>query len=193
MAMDMIMEIPNQGQQNMSVDIYTVNGWMYMKADVPGIGNQWTKMKLTEEVWAQQSQLSSMTDFLKSPINLELFGSENVKGVDCYVLSINPDMKSLSSWMAGRMQSGQSSMDLSSLGTSEMFQGFTVKEWIAKDSFRVAKQQIRIKLNPTSEPGINSSTNMDIQAVLTYYDYGKPVAVQLPAEALNAEELVPAQ
>ena len=194
MTMDMTMEIPNQGRQNMSAEIYTINGWMFMKADVSGSDDQWTKMKLTDEVWNQQSRLSSMTDFLKSPINLELVGSENVKGVECYVIDINPDMKSLSSWMAGQTQSGQPSVDPKSLGTSEIFQGFTVKEWIAKDSFLLARQQIGIKLNSTSaESGINSSTDMDMQAVLTYYDYGKPVSVQLPIEALSAKELVPAQ
>ena len=192
MVMDMVMEVPNQDRQDMSAEIYSVDGWLYIRAEVPGISDQWTKMKLTDEQWARQSQLASMTDFLKAPTGLELIGSEKVGGVDCYVLSITPDVKSLATWMAGQMQSGQTGMDFSNTDFSKLLQSFMVKEWIAKDSYLLARQQIGLKLNlnsPEATGSATTQTNMDMNATLTYYDYGKPVVIQLPPEALEAKEI----
>ncbi len=194
MIMDMVMEIPNQGTQNMAAEIYLTDGWMYMKANVPGVGDQWTKMKLTEELWAMQSKLSNMTDFLMSPVGLELSGSEKINGIECYVLNVVPDIASLTSWMEGQMQSGQTGIDLSGFDMSKILDNFTVKEWIAKDSYLVIKQQIGIKLDMASLDTGNSTSvdqmKMDMSATITYYDYGKPVTIELPPEALNATETV---
>ncbi len=192
MVMDMVMEVPDRDRQNMSAEIYSLDGWLYIKAEVPGMSDQWTKMKLTEEQWARQSQLASMTDFLKAPTSLDLIGNEKVGGVDCYVLSITPDIKSLATWMAGQMQSGQTGMDLSNVDFSKVLQSFMVKEWIAQDSYLLARQQIGLKLNLTSPEATDSATprtNMDMNATLTYYDYGKAVVIQLPPEALEAREI----
>jgi len=191
-AMNMVMEIPNQGTQNVTAEIYLVDGWMYMKANVPGVGDQWTKMKLTDELWAMQSKFSSMTDFLKSPVGLESTGSEKINGIDCYVLNVVPDIASLTSWMESQIQSGQTGIDLNGLDMSKILQNFTVKEWIAKDSFLVVKQQIGIKLDMSSLDSGNSiganQMKMEMNVTLTFYDYGKPVIIQLPPEALNAKE-----
>jgi hypothetical protein len=194
-VMDIMMDIPNQGKQNMLAEIYSTDGWMYMKATAPGAADQWTRSKLTPEMWARQSQLAGMTDFLKAPLGLEFVGSENIGGVDCYVLNVNPDINSLAGWMAGQMPSGQTGIDVSNLNLSKILQSFTVKEWIAKDTYLLSKQQIGLKLDlaslqPTS-PGGSGPMNMDMNATLTYYDYGKPVTIQLPPQALNAKELPP--
>ncbi len=34
------MDIPEMGNQNLSTDIYVVDGWMYMKMDIPVVGEQ---------------------------------------------------------------------------------------------------------------------------------------------------------
>lgn len=192
MVMNMVMEIPNQGTQNMAAEIYLIDGWMYMKANVPGVGDQCTKMKLTDELWAMQSKFSSMTDFLKSPIGLELTGSEKINGIDCYILNIVPDVTSLTNWIENQMQPGQTGINLSGLDMSKILQNFTVKEWVAKDSFLVIKQQVGIKLDMSSLASGSASgadqMKIDMNATLTYYDYGKPVNIQLPPEALNAPE-----
>lgn len=193
MAVSMTIEIPNEGKQSMSGEIYLIDGWMYANPIAPTANNQWTKLKLTDELWAMQSQLLGMSDFLKSPVGLELLGNENINGVDCYVLSVIPNVSSLTSWMEGQMQAGQTSVDLSKIDISKMLQNYTIKEWIAKDSYLPSKLQIGIKMDGASleSSGYSSAAqmNMEMNATFMYYDYGKTVNIQLPPEALNATEI----
>jgi hypothetical protein len=197
LLMDLNMNIPDQSMQNMAADMYLTSGWIYMKADMPGAGAGWIKMKLTDELWTQQSRMTSMTEFLKSPLNVEQLGSENIRGIDCYVLSITPDMKSIYEWMAGQTFAGQSGMDPANLNMSPSTGDFKIKEWISKTDYLVTRQQIGIKFNvskgstTTAPSGTQNKIAMDMSALLDYYDYGKPVVIQLPPEALNAQEMSP--
>jgi hypothetical protein len=191
---DLIMNIPNQAAQNMSADMYSTGGWIYMNGNMPGSEAGWIKMKLTDELWMQQSRMTSLTEFLKSPINVEQLGSENIKGIDCYVLSITPDMKSIYDWMAGQTFAGQSGMDPARLNMSPPSGEFKIKEWVSKTGYLVTKQQIAIKFDissgaPATSTGPSSQIAMDMNAIMNYYDHGKPVVIQLPPEALNAREM----
>lgn len=195
LLMDLNMNIPDQSMQNMTADMYLTGGWIYMKANMPGAGAGWIKMKLTDELWTQQSRMTSMTEFLKSPVNVEQSGSENIRGIDCYVLSITPDMKAIYEWMAGQTFAGQSGMDPANLNMSPSTGDFKIKEWISKTDYLVVRQQIGIKFNvstgntSTTPSGIQNQIAMDMSALLDYYDYGKPVVIQLPPEATNTQEM----
>jgi len=192
MIMDMVMEIPDDVEQSVTGEIYIKDGWLYVKAFAADIGEQWSKMKLTDEMWAQQSQITAMPDFLSSPVNLALAGSESINGIDCYVIDIIPDMQSLSDWMGGQMQSDSANVNLDELNVFEMFEEFTVREWIAKDGFLPVRQKIYIKSNMDSGEadvtGFNNRMALDMD--LTYYDHGKISTIQLPPEALHAVEIV---
>jgi len=185
----MTMDIPNQGKQSGTGEMVTTNGWLYMKTAVSGGADQWTKMKLTDEMWAAQNRLTSTTALLSSPVGLEISGSEVMRGVDCYVLSINPDMASLSNWVAGQTQPGQNTTNLGGSDLSKALDSFTVKEWIRKDTLLPAKALVQVKLDPTSS-GSSTTTAMQMSVAVTFTDYGKSVDITLPAEALNAKELV---
>ncbi len=189
LAFSMTMDIPNQGKQSGTGEMLTKDGWLYMKAVVPGTADQWTKMKLTDELWAAQNRLTSTTSLLNSPVGLEVSGSEAVGGVDCYVLSINPDMASLSNWVSGQTQTGQSAPSISGSDLSKALDSFTVKEWIRKDTMLPAKALVQVKLDKTSA-GTSTTTSMQMSVAVTFTDYGKSFDVTLPAEALNAKELV---
>ncbi len=194
LVMEMAMEMPGAGNQDMAVEIYTTGGWMYMKADVPGYGDQWTRMELTDEIWDQQSRMAGLDEFLQSAVSVELAGSETIGGVECYILDVNPDMNSLSNWMADQNFAGQSEADLSELDIAEMLEGFNIRQWIASDSYLPVRQQIEIQLNISEETGdapaeaLNRMV-LDLDAVVNYSDYGKPVTIRLPSEALNALEV----
>lgn len=192
LAMNMSMDIPNQGKQNRTAEIYSTDGWMYVMVSVAGAGDQWTKMKLTDELWTAQSRISSVTDFLKSPVGLQALGSESVGGVDCYVLNITPDMTSLSNWVAGQAQAGQNGVNPGVTDMSKDFQNIVVKEWIGKNTLLPVKEIIAIKMDTTSG-GSGSGMELQMNVSLAFHDYGTAVTVQLPPEALNAKELVTAR
>jgi hypothetical protein len=194
-AMNAIMglEIPSQAQQNVSAEIYIENGWIYTGTAMTGVTEQWSKMDLTDEMWAAQSQISSLTGFLDNPISLDLVGSENVNGTDCYVLSIYPEANALSNWMQGQMRLEQANVNLNSLDLSQILQNFTVKDWIAKDSYLPVKQQIGVNLDTssiqTTSSADNTQMNINMNATLTYSDYDQPASIQLPPGAVNATAL----
>jgi len=191
LAIDMVMETAETGKRNYSAEMYSTDGWVYVKSNLSGESEQWVKMKFTEELWAQQSQLAKMTDFLKSADYLEISGSETINGINCFVLSITPDTNSLSGWLAGSIPSGQSGLDLSGDDMSEKLHHFAVTEWIAKDSYLPVKQQIIIEFNETSDSETTGSAigHMSLNATTIYYDFGKTVTIQLPAAASNATEV----
>jgi hypothetical protein len=192
-TMDMVIDNPDQGNQDMSVNIYFTDGWMYMNANIPGGSGMWTRMKLMDEMWAQHSQISSMTGFLESPVNMELAGSETINGVDCYTLSINPEAESITNWMNG-LQGGQNGVNFEDMGISQMFENFIIKQWISKNNYLPVKQQITMKIDMTDEEsdstsGMFEQMSMEMDATLVFYDYNKPVDIKLPPEALNAMEI----
>ncbi len=189
MAMNMTMDIPNQGKQSGTGEIIAANGWLYMRTTVTGAADQWTKMKLTDDLWAAQNRFAGTTAFLTSPTGIVVTGSETIRGVDCYVLSIDPDMALLSNWVAGQTQPGQTSPSTSGADLSKTLESFTVKEWIAKSTLLPAKSQVSVKLN-TGSGSSGAATEMQMNVVVTFTDYGKTVDIKVPEAALNAKEIL---
>jgi outer membrane lipoprotein-sorting protein len=130
-------DIPGAGKQDISMGMYIVNGWMYMRIGLPQGGEQWMKMKLNNELWTAQNQLSQQIEFLKTAIEVTLLGSEKVDSVDCYVLQIKPNMEALTKWVLSQQQqqSGIGGIDLSKLDLAKLFKTISIKEWIAKDTY----------------------------------------------------------
>ncbi len=196
MSMDANADIPGLGRQDVSMEMYVVGGWMYTKVGLPGGGGQWVKMNLTEQLWAAQDHLSQQVDFLKTAIEVTLVGSEKVDGVDCYVLQVNPDMTALTKWVLSQQQQG--GVDLSKLDLARLFKTTSIKEWVAKDSYLPVRADLDVVLEML--PGDVGATaqdfekvTMDIAGQFRYYDYGKPVTIVLPQEALGAQEIRSAQ
>ncbi len=188
--MNVAMDISNEGRQNATAQIYATDGWLYMKTTIPGGVDQWTKIKLTDEMWAVQSQFTSMIDFLKSPSGIQLMESEMVQGIDCYVIDIAPNMASLSDWAMGQTQQGQTGTTLNEGVSAEAFQNLSVKEWIAKDTMLPVKAIVEIVMDMSADSSISNTDNaMEINASVTFHDYGTPVNFQLPSEAASAKEI----
>ncbi len=192
LAMNLSMDIPNQGKQSGTGEMIATDGWFYMRTTVAGAADQWTKMKLTDDLWAAQNRFTGTTGFLTSPTGIVVSGSESVRGIDCYVLSIDPDMASLSSWVAGQTQTGQTAPSTGAGDLSKTLESFMVKEWIAKSTLLPARTQVTVKLN-TGSGTAGASTEMQMNVIVNFTDYGKSVNINLPDAALNAKEIVTAK
>ena len=193
MTMNVSGEIPGQGKQNISTEMYLVNGWMYIKVASPSGGEQWTKMNLTEQLWAAQNQLAQQVEFLKTAIEVISLGSEKVDGIDCYVLQVKPNMEALIQWVMAQQQT-QSGIDLSELNLAKLFKTTSIKEWIAKDSYLPVKVDMDVVLEMLPEDvGATAKDfekiTMEIKGQVKYYDYDKPVTIELPPAALNAQAM----
>lgn len=193
MTMTMDMDIPVIGKQSMSSDIYIVDDWMYTKVDVPGVSDQWIKVKLDSATWVQQDQLAQQIEFMKTAIGVTSTGSETVDGVDCYVLEIKPDMATLMDFVASQMGE-EASLDLpEDVDLAGMFKSLTVKEWISKDSYLPVKVDMQLIMEITAEdlgetPAEFDKITMEMSIVIKYFDYNKAVSIVLPSGAANAVE-----
>ncbi len=74
-----------------------------------------------------------------------------------------------------------------------MFRSFSVKQWIAKDTYFLAKAEIDIAVELIPEalgfPEEEGGMIMDIPMNLLSHSYNQPVSIVLPPEAEEAIEM----
>ena len=193
MTMNMVMDIPGVGEQDMDAEVYIVGGWMYTKMALLGLGEQWSKMEVTEETWQQQNQVEPMVEFLETASGVNYLGSKTVNGTECYLFEIVPDMEELGA-LLGQETTSMGMLDFSQFDIADLYKRLSVKEWIAKDSYLLMKVEIEMVLEMSaSDLGATADDfdkmTMDVKIVEIFYNYNQPVSIDLPEEALGAEEM----
>jgi hypothetical protein len=127
-------------------------------------------------------------------VQVKVIGSEKIRGVDCYVLQLTPDMEQL--WQLAMQQSGATGETLPDVGEEflqEVFKNFSIKQWVAKDTYFLTKAEIYMAMELTPEalgyPEEEGLVTMDITMDLLAYNYNQPVSIELPPEAEEAVEV----
>jgi hypothetical protein len=193
MAMNMSMDIPELGEQEMGTEVYLVGEWMYTKMDIPEIGEQWIKMKLNEEIWQQESQIAQEIELLKTAVEIDYSGSNAVNGTECYVFEIVPNMEALGDLLSQQALS-MGGMDFGQFNLADLIKEMSIKYWIAKDSYQVMKAEITMvmEMHPAdvgaTEADFEKMT-IDLNTGTILYDYNQPVSIDLPEAALDAVEM----
>jgi hypothetical protein len=191
---DITVDIPPQANLKISTEVYCADGWLYAKTSAPLLANQWYKMKLTEDQWNKQSGLSNVSGFLQSAVKIELAGSQTINGTNCYVLNVTPDLAALTDWIQQAVQGQQTGVDLSNIDLAKTFKSFSVKEWVSKVDKLPVQQQITIVAEITPSDFTATNTDFDkldlnVNGTITYSDYGQPVNIVVPPDALNAQQM----
>ncbi len=202
MEMTMTMKMPEKAEMpdtmEMKMDMYFINNAMYMKMDlgIPEIPAQWTKTEMPgyEESFESQNQVELQMELLNVS-EVELLEDEAVNGVDCYVLNITIDTEKY--WDIMMKQEGMSELMQNlqqnvSFDIGEMIKEMSLKYWIAKDTKFPMKTEMQIKMVMSSEDLNIPETEeeftmtMDQRTDMVFYDYNKPVTIELPKEAESA-------
>ncbi len=196
MKMDMTMNtaVPGEDETEMGMEMYLIGDMMYMVMDIPGAGPMWMKSETPEEAWEQMSQMESQVELLKTA-QVNALGSEEVGGIDCYVFQLIPDAEHL--WQLAMQQAqvsgGAALPDVTEEFLQKMFRSFSVKHWVAKDTYLLTKTEADMALELLPEAfGFSEeegAVNMDISMVLLAYNYNQPVSIVLPPEAEDAVEV----
>ena len=193
MDMTMYMAMPGEPDVEMAMEIYLIGDMMYMLIEVPGMGPTWMKAEMPEGSWEQMSQVQSQVELLEAA-QVEVIGSEKVRGVDCYVLQLTPDMAQL--WQLAMQQAEVIETEMPAVSeefVKEMFRSFSVKQWIAKDTYFLTKAEIDMVVELTPEamglPGEEGMLAMDIAIAFLAYNYNQAVSIVLPPEAEEAIEV----
>jgi hypothetical protein len=167
---------------------------VYALAEISEIGLMWAKSEMPPGYWEEMNQVEPQIELLEAA-QVEVIGSELVGGVDCYVLQLTPDMGQL--WQLFVQQTeiayGYEVFDVAEEFLQEIFQSFSMKQWIAKDTYLLTKAEIDMAVELTPEasgfPEEEGLMTMDITIVLLAYDYNQPVSIALPPEAEEAVEV----
>lgn len=207
--------VEQNGMEISSFEVYIVAGWTYLNQVFPvvyggGAGASWTKVRLTNEIWTRESQICQQIELLKTPVKVDLAGSENVNGVDCYVLNFTATAESMADWVLSWQQQDGPSLHWWRTGAersreiyAKAYKNSSIKLWIAKDSHLVIKTDISTFfevtpsiLRPADVPlpkneftgyGFDEIT-AELHWQMNYSNYNVPVSIELPEEALNIQE-----
>jgi len=191
-TMTMAVEIPDRGTQEIPVETYLVDGWIYTGMNIPEQGVKWMKMKMPEDMWSKQNQLEQQLELLETADEVNLLGEEDVNGTACYVVEIVPSMDGLMKMVSQIEMPEMEGVDLGELNLANMFKKMSIKQWIAKDNHLFLKSENTMLIEIL--PGDIGATEADFEKMIedvsmqmVFYDYNEAVSIELPEEALEAQ------
>ena len=190
LIMDMDIDVPGKAKQSMPMESYLVDDWMHIKVSVDEKGAQWMKMPLPNEMWDSQSAISQQIELLQTAKEVNFLGSEDVNGMDCYVVEMVPSAEALNKMLSQMQMPDIEEADFSHLSFADMIKEMSFKQWIAEDGYLIMKSETHVLMEISSED-IGASVEefqkitADQSAVMVFYDYNEPVSIDLPAEALE--------
>jgi len=200
MRMDMTASVvvPGEDEIEMEMEAYLIDSTGYMMTDVPETGPVWEKEEVSETDWEEIIEALTLAEphlELLEAAEVEVIGSEKVKGVDCYVLRVTPDMEQL--WETVMRQAtlgfaeGIGLPELTEEILDEASYSFSVKQWVAKDTYFLMKVEIDMAIELTAEAMGVEAGEMSIDSAMTMlaYNYNQPVSIELPPEAEDAVEV----
>ena len=199
MIMDMTTSIEMFGEaMEISGEMYIIGDMMYTMTEDPETGSIWQKSEMPSGLWEEVNQYINQVEpqmELLQVVQVEVIGSEEVRGVDCYILQLTPDMEQL--WQLAMQQSGATGEEmLPDVGEEflqEAFKNFSIKQWVAKDTYFLTKVEMYMAMELTPEalgyPEEEGLMTMDITMDLLAYNYNQPVSIELPPEAEEAVEV----
>jgi outer membrane lipoprotein-sorting protein len=198
LSMVVNMLAPEEDEIEQRVEMYIIDGMMYAKPEAPDIEEpMWTKNELPAEAWEMMKGISGLETYMEllETAQVEVIGSEKVKGIDCYVIQLTPEIAQL--WQT--LGAGGFSGGVPDVPTfpeeliQEVFSDFTVKQWIAKDTYFLMKVEIDTVMELTSEfmdyLGEEGEMSIDLTLNFLAYNYNQPVSIVLPPEAEEAIEV----
>ncbi len=197
LTMNVNMVAPEEDEMEMGVEMYVIDGIMYAMPKVPEEEPVWMKEEVPAEGWEVLKGIGGLETYkeLLETAQVEVIGSEKVKGVDCYVLQLIPDMAQL--W---QIAVGQGGVDEEGIlptvpeeSLQEVIRSFSVKQWIAKGTYFLMKVEIDMAVESTPEVmdylGEEGEMTIDLTMSLLAYNYNQPVSIELPPEAEEAIEV----
>ncbi|MDD5749095.1 MAG: hypothetical protein PHP64_08685 [Actinomycetota bacterium] len=158
--------------------VYMKDGWAY--TNVPGQG--WSKTKIDQFTKSSQAMTpSQIAEFAKQAVNLDIVSEDS----DSWKISYELSPEYLRKQILGEDASLSSSSPEQTKMIEEMLKGISMKmtQSISKSTFYVEKITMSMAMKNIPQVG-----DMSMDMKLSFSNYGTPVKVSVPAEALNAKE-----
>ena len=190
LIMDMDIDVPGKEKQSMPMESYLVDDWMHIKVSVEEKGAQWMKMPLPDEMWDSQSTISQQIELLQTAKEVNFLGSEDVNGMDCYIVEMVPSAEALNKMLSQMQMPDIEEADFSNLSFADMIKEMSFKQWIAEDGYLIMKSETHVLMEISAED-VGATVDefqkitADQTSVMLFYDYNEPVYIELPADALD--------
>ena len=165
------------GSLNAQIKEYLIGDTAYMWTDMPDSPKGWTRYDIPTYMWDTQNYPKKLADIIYNA-EIKILKIQKVGGVNCYVVEIHPDVDAVLDMM-GSMY-GSDMMGL----TEDILSDYNCTGWYAQDTFYPMKFYVECNLN--MEEGADKLTGK-VTMTEELYDYNKPVTVQLPSAARDAE------
>jgi hypothetical protein len=185
-----------EGAQSVSMDMYLLEGTIYIKMNMPVLGEQWLKMTATEEMLKTYNtdMVNEQLKLLESPGTIEFLRYETLEGNSCYVFKIIPDMKKIMEWVMKQQMADTGLKAESAANIADMFKDLTYNIWVTKDDKLITKMDATINMEFTKEQlgetsGEIDGMTMSMDMVMKMYDYNVSETIILPEEAKDAIEI----
>jgi len=182
-----------EGSQVMSAEIYMLTDWMYMKIEVTGLGEQWVKTPVTEDVKDAYNLniVDQQLTPLESMAEIKFVKYQSVDGSECYVLEVIPDINAMKDYLDSQELTAGQDWDML---IEDMFNELSYTVWIDTETNAMKKMSMVIDMDLTpGQVGADESDfdtmTMHMELQMTLGDYNEPVNIDLPDEALDAEEM----
>lgn len=180
--------------ESVEADVYLIGERRYIKIVVPG-PERWVKERVPKGFWDTLNEIKNEIELLKLS-EIEILGSENVSGVDCYVVKLIPNLEKLWERVMQTLGVGQTIPEIPSLDLlQEVIKSVSGKQWIAKDTYFIKKTQQKLVMLVSSEnvnfPEVEEEfeVRIDFDVDEIFHSYNKPVSIELPPEAKSAIEM----
>jgi hypothetical protein len=194
------------------VAVYQIGNSTYIKED----DGSWTHLQdpsPVEVIWGAgtNNQVKALANSLNQS-SLEIVGSENIDGQDCYKISIKTganelyDIYNLAFSVAIKLV--QYPPLVPSLNSTELNESAKIEKlvWVSKDNYLIRKYQnlMSFKMTPVLIGSLDPATgqmqrfnqsirlgetDVSIQTVDRFFDFNQPVQIVPPEEALKAPSL----
>ena len=169
-----------------SEQLYLINDTMYMKGNEQGSGldpNTWYKQVLSgtdlSAMWTSQDVTGQIQILLDSAA-LQIIGTENINGVPCYKLKINPNLNSFMNYLSA---SGNDIADAGITNPAQAFKQLDVSIWVNQANYMPAKMDMAISIAVDSQA---QSMNVTMTMSQTFNKVNQQVTITLPAAAQGA-------
>lgn len=186
--------------QNIFGEVYVFPDYIYIKIDLLGAGQEWTKIPAVPEI-TETFDLNLFEDDLKvleSPAGIEFIGYETCDGSECYVLKLIPNDEKLLEFAQEQQPDDINIAWEDITDISDIFKNMNYFVRISKDTGLLKRFDVSAKIDfsdylEQAPDATDAEMIFEVNGTTRIYDYNVPVSIILPDEAANAVEISPGE